>query len=99
MANKKVKHLLPTLDAYFNPSAGQIPLILLDAGTIIDLEVEHKEDRSSNKSNLFLNRLRGLASIVIPESILNEVTNHHLTVSLNGKPEISKDVYGLVGLS
>ena len=97
MKNAKKNNLIHTLEQYFSPSAGQTPLVLLDAGTIIDLEIQYKKDRSiKNESILFLNRLQDLATIVIPKGILSEIESHHQNFRLNDRPEISGHVYGIL---
>ena len=98
---KKINRgLVGVLDRYFHPSAGQVPVLVMDTGFLIDLEEQARDLRAGAPHEVageMLAEVGNLAQyVVIPQGIHTEITAHHLNTRKNGKLEIGKEIYSHV---
>ncbi len=93
--------LYEVVKRYFEPSAGQIPVLLVDTGTLIDFEERAKEEKSREAphriAGKLFNDIGSLASyVVFPRGIYDEIVEHHCKSKKNGKSEIGEETCNLV---
>jgi len=97
VSRRKKMELGDTLENYFRPSIGQIPVIIIDTSTVIDLEEKSRDLSQRASGELASALLEDLAKlsryVVVPENILNEISMHHTRGVKNGRPEISRRLY------
>lgn len=100
MKKRNIQGLLNVIDKYFNPSAGQVPILMIDTGTLIDLEEYAKRSgfhRAPHKTaGEFFSQVCDLARcVVFPRGVYREIEEHHSKSFKNGKPEIGKEIYDI----
>lgn len=88
------------LDNYFSPNVGQIPIMIVDTSTIIDLEEKARGFNShaaEKVASALLTDITKLARyIVIPKNIFNEIEKNHRQRTKNSRPLIGKEIYNQV---
>src|SRR3989344_610788 len=102
MARKHFKKLpaRTLLDSYFNPSAGQIPVLFLDSSAVIDIErivrmpeITKTYPHPSQSASLILSGLEQVSgTLAFCPEILYEIRTHHQNHRINGRREISDGV-------
>ncbi len=97
---KSKNELYEVIHNYFQPSAGQIPVLIVDTGTLIDLEEIAKQKRSGEAphkiAGKFFSNLGNMADYVIfTRGIYNEVMEHGCKGRKNGRSEIGKEICDL----
>lgn len=97
---KSKNELVEVLKGYFSPSAGQVPVLLVDTGALIDLEERAREERSGAPHKVAAELFKELGSLaeytLFPVGIYNEIEQHHLKSRKNGRPEIGNEMYEAV---
>ncbi len=74
---------------------GGNPMFLLDTGTIIDLENNHKNDGRCFCSGL-LGEIASLYPLVITKGVMDEVENHYEHIRIGNRREISEPTCGFI---
>ncbi len=72
------------------------PILVLDTSAIIDLERAFQKQYGLRKSYRFLEQLKRTAGgieLIIPVKIKEEIRDHALTCTINGRPEIAPDTF------
>ena len=88
------------LERYFRPYIGQVPIMIVDTSTIIDLE--EKAKRFSTRSFgevakiLLTDLAKSIKHFIVPSRVLKEVGDHHKYCIKNGRPEISREMYAAI---
>lgn len=102
MVRRKSKNeLVEVIDKYFKPSAGQIPVLIVDTGALIDFEEQARGIKSLEAPHKIAGRLfkniGNLAdNVVFPRGIYSEIMDHYCSSKKNGKKEIGDEIFRLV---